>query len=103
MDSSEYEETLKGLNGTDNDYNSTDSKSVISYKNYADLWLKLKVIATTIAIFGFLANAFVLFVMLKTKKFRKNRTNYFIIVTLTFDLLFALWFLFYLVRSSITK
>jgi hypothetical protein len=85
--------------------NLTDLESDINvtitfdYDFYDDFSRKMQSIATTIAVIGFLANAFVLFVMLKSKTIRENRTMDFIIATLTFDLLFALWFLFYLVRS----
>lgn len=63
-----------------------------------DLIHKFDFLASAIAVLGFLANAFLLFVVIKTKKIRENATNYFIIASLIINLIFVVWSAFSLVR-----
>jgi hypothetical protein len=71
----------------------------LDFDTYIDTRQKMQFVAVAVAFLGFFANAFVLFVMLKTKKIRANSTNYFIMATLTVDFFFSIWFCYYLVRS----
>lgn len=64
---------------------------------------KIGIFFMAIAVFGYLANAFVLFLMLKTKKIREHATNFFIIATLTLDMVIAIWFFVFMVIESDKK
>jgi hypothetical protein len=98
-----YEQIENYLNGTSNSFSSlkSDIKETIAFDRTTYLAIRhgMQAVVTIIAVFGILANAFVLIVMLKTKKIRENKTNDFILAILSFNFLFALWFAFFLVRN----
>lgn len=82
-----YSDFNKTLNCSINWDEELDNSEVYIYEGI------LAIILIIITILGLGISSYVLFVMLKTKKIRENSSNFLIIVTLTVDVLFALWFL----------